>query len=263
MCSDFSLLYNDDDLKWRDLITVYRAHYQSNIKMRIYRHFMGKPSHVCLSWMQYSAILLAHWLGIRHLNEIKSPGRKLILSVCGGCWGQELGLTIYAKLLAKTVMESHCSLALHWNYFSWCQDFTVYPHMSPRVWANPSPLRKLLFSQHCWDSGKGRRIHPAMTYADPLALFKTALTLFPCWTALKIKRETPPIKDQGLKVRAVESRPQKGTLRIQQQAQPHQLENQLRHAWRQLTRDLLRGGWSCEVWGICHFPLWPPMRHSD
>lgn len=77
-----------------------------------------------------------------------------------------------------------------------------------------------------------------MIYADPLAHIKNSVNaFFPCWTALKIKREVPPIKSRSLKVIAVESRPQKGTLRIQQLAQPHQLENQLRHAWRQLTRE--------------------------
>lgn len=42
-----------------------------------------------------------------------------------------------------------------------------------------------------------------------------------------------------MKAIAVESRSQKGTLRIQQPVQPHQLENQLRRASRQLTRDLV------------------------
>lgn len=118
-------------------------------------------------------------------------------------------------------------------------------------------------AQHTGGSGKERRIRPAMIYADPFTHIKTAsLPAFPHWTAMKIKGETPPIKSQELKVIAVESRPQKGTLRIQQLAQPHQLENQLRHAWRQLTRDLLCGGWSGEVWRICHFPLWSLMKHT-
>lgn len=129
----------------------------------------------------------------------------------------------------------------------------------------PRPLQEkgYMFAQHTGDSGKKRRIRPAMIYADPLTHIKTAsLPAFPHWTAMKIKGETPPIKSQGLKVIAVESRPQKGTLRIQQPAQPHQLENQLRHAWRQLTRDLLCGGWSGEVWRICRFPLWSLMKHT-
>lgn len=58
---------------------------------------------------------------------------------------------------------------------------------------------------------------------------------------------------------AVESRPQKGTLSIQQLVQPHQLVNQLRHVWRQLTSDLQCGGWSGEVWVPLVWVILPPV----
>lgn len=47
-----------------------------------------------------------------------------------------LRLAAGAHLAAKTIMESHCSLALHWNHLSQCQYLTVHPHMSPWAGAN-------------------------------------------------------------------------------------------------------------------------------
>lgn len=76
---------------------------------------------------------------------------------------------------------------------------------------------------------------------------------------MKIKGKTSTIKSQGLKVIAVESRSQKGTLRIQQPAQPHQLENQLRHASRQLTRDLV---WKMIRRGIGNLPFPPVVSYK-
>lgn len=80
--------------------------------------------------------LRSKWPGqktpLSHLNEILALAGSSACVEVGG-----LGLAAGAQLAAKTVMESHRSLALHWNYLSRCQDLTVYPHMSPCAGANP------------------------------------------------------------------------------------------------------------------------------
>lgn len=137
---------------------------------------------------------------------------------------------------AKAVMESPPRIhALRWKCLSKCQDLTIYPQMRPLGrGATTQTLRgRVTCSRSSWRLGiKNKALGPWWFIADPLARIKNGIAGYfsPLNCHENNRGDAPPptprhaIKSWSLKVMAVESSPQKGTLRIQQPARPRQLE---------------------------------------
>lgn len=170
---------------------------------------------------------------------------------------------------------SPCILALQRKCLSKCQDLTIYPQMRPlgRGATSQALWGKVTCLRSSWRLGiKNKALAPWWFTADLLARIKNSISgYFSLQNCHENKRRdalpsSPTIKSWSLKVMAVESSPQKGTLRIHQPVRPRQLEKPTEACTtKTIKEEIYCAEDDRETYGmfkICPFPYGPLRKNA-